>query len=152
FQVDTAIRAFENGGLFGTGPGAGSAKTILPDAHTDFIFAVIGEEFGLAACALLIGLIAFIVVRVLRHAQRAEDPFHALAMCGLATIIGLQAVINMAVNVSLMPAKGMTLPFISYGGSSMISMAFAIGLVLALNRRTARAVSTAGGWRPLVAA
>ncbi len=152
FQVDTAVRAFENGGLFGTGPGAGSAKTILPDAHADFIFAVVGEEFGLAACAVLIGLIAFVVLRVLRHAQRAEDPFHVLALCGLATIIGLQAVINMAVNVSLVPAKGMTLPFISYGGSSMISMAFAIGLVLALNRRAARAVPTAGGWRPLVAA
>ena len=112
FQVDTATRAFENGGLFGTGPGAGSAKNILPDAHTDFIFAVVGEEFGLVACALLIGLIGFVVMRVLRHAQRAEDPFSTLAMCGLATILGLQAVINMAVNVSLMPAKGMTLPFI----------------------------------------
>ncbi|MGI9463214.1 MAG: FtsW/RodA/SpoVE family cell cycle protein, partial [Aestuariivirgaceae bacterium] len=152
FQVDTAIRAFENGGLFGTGPGAGSAKTILPDAHTDFIFAVVGEEFGLMVCVLLIGLVAFIVMRVLRHAQRSDDAFGTLAMCGLATIIGLQAVINMAVNVSLLPAKGMTLPFISYGGSSMIATAFAIGLVLAINRRTVRAGSTTGGWRPLVAA
>lgn len=152
FQVDTATRAFENGGLFGTGPGAGSAKTTLPDAHTDFIFAVIGEEFGLVACAVLIGLVAFVVIRVLRHAQNADDPFIALAMCGLVSILGLQAVINMAVNVSLLPAKGMTLPFISYGGSSMISMAFAIGLVLALNRCTARGGSVAGKWRPLVAA
>lgn len=152
FQVDTATRAFENGGLFGTGPGAGSAKTILPDAHTDFIFAVIGEEFGLLACAVLIGLVAFIVMRVLRHAQHSDDAFGALAMCGLATIVGLQAVINMAVNVSLLPAKGMTLPFISYGGSSMIAMAFGMGLVLAINRRTLRAGSTTGGWRPLVAA
>lgn len=152
FQVDTATQAFENGGLFGTGPGAGSAKTILPDAHTDFIFAVVGEEFGLLACALLIGLVAFIVMRVLRHAQRSDDAFGALAMTGLATIIGLQAVINMMVNVSLLPAKGMTLPFISYGGSSMIAMAFGIGLVLAINRRTVRAGSTTGGWRPLVAA
>ncbi len=152
FQVDTAMRAFENGGLLGTGPGAGSAKTILPDAHTDFIFAVVGEEFGLAVCTILIGLIAFVVIRILRHAQRADDPFAALAMTGLAAIIGFQTVINMAVNVSLMPAKGMTLPFISYGGSSMIAMAFAVGLVLAINRRNPRAAGSAAGWAPLVAA
>ena len=134
FQVDTATRAFEHGGLFGTGPGGGSAKRILPDAHTDFTFAVIGEEFGFVACAALIGLVMFIVVRVLRRSLAAHDPFAVLAMSGLITIFGLQAVINMAVNVSLMPAKGMTLPFISYGGSSLISMAFGIGLVLALGR------------------
>ena len=134
FQVDTATRAFENGGLFGTGPGAGTAKTILPDAHTDFIFAVIGEEFGFLVCAVLIGLVAFIVMRVLRHAQRNDDAFGALTMCGLATIIGLQAVINMAVNVSLMPAKGMTLPFVSYGGSSLIAAGIAMGMLLALTR------------------
>jgi cell division protein FtsW len=134
FQVDTATRAFEHGGVFGTGPGGGSAKRILPDAHTDFIFAVVGEEFGLVACAVLIGLVLFVVLRVLRKSMASHDPFAILAMSGLITIFGLQAIINMAVNVSLMPAKGMTLPFISYGGSSMISMAFGIGLILALGR------------------
>jgi cell division protein FtsW len=144
FQVDTATRAFEHGGLFGTGPGGGSAKRILPDAHTDFIFAVIGEEFGFVACAALIGLVMFIVVRVLRRSLAAHDPFAVLAMSGLITIFGLQAVINMAVNVSLMPAKGMTLPFISYGGSSLISMAFGIGLVLALGRSSAKTTMLPG--------
>ena len=134
FQVDTAIRAFEHGGLFGTGPGGGSAKRILPDAHTDFIFAVVGEEFGFIACAVLIGLVMFIVLRVLKRSLGGDDPFAVLAMSGLITIFGLQALINMAVNVSLLPAKGMTLPFISYGGSSLVSMAFGIGMILALGR------------------
>ena len=135
FQVDTATQAFSNGGLMGTGPGGGEAKQILPDAHTDFSFAVVGEEFGLIACLLLIALFAFIVLRILRRAKLEADPFPALAMSGLAIIFGFQAVINMGVNVSLLPTKGMTLPFISYGGSSLVGMAFAMGLVLALGRR-----------------
>ncbi len=151
FQVDTARRGFENGGLFGTGPGGGSAKQVLPDAHTDFIFAVVGEEFGLVACIVLIGLVSFIVVRVLLTAQREHDPFRALAMTGLVTVFGFQAIINMAVNVSLMPAKGMTLPFISYGGSSLISMAFAMGLVLVFSRKRAGAVPVQTRWQPLTA-
>jgi cell division protein FtsW len=135
FQVDTAIQAFQNGGLLGTGPGGGEAKQILPDAHTDFTFAVVGEELGLVACVLLMALFAFIVLRILQRAKSEPDPFAALAMSGLAIVFGFQAVINMGVNVSLLPAKGMTLPFISYGGSSLIGMAFAMGLVLALGRR-----------------
>ncbi len=138
FQVDQATRAFENGGLLGTGPAGGSAKRSLPDAHTDFIFAVVGEEFGFIACAVLIGLVMFIVVRVLKKSLDGHDPFAVLAMSGLITIFGFQAIINMAVNVSLMPAKGMTLPFISYGGSSLIAMAFGIGLILALGRHHTR--------------
>ena len=139
FQVDTAMQAFRNGGALGTGPGAGVAKNILPDSHTDFVFAVVGEEFGLIACVLLISAFAFVVMRVLRQAKREEDPFVALALTGLVSIFALQAIINMAVNASLMPAKGMTLPFISYGGSSLLAMAFAMGLVLALGRRKPRA-------------
>ncbi len=137
FQVDMAKKAFENGGLFGTGPGAGAAKRSLPDAHTDFIFAVVGEEFGFIACILLIALVAFIALRVLRFAMEEGDSFVALALTGLVSVFSFQAIINMAVNVSLMPAKGMTLPFISYGGSSLLTMAFAMGLVLALTRTRA---------------
>jgi cell division protein FtsW len=139
FQVDTAIQAFRNGGALGTGPGGGIAKNSLPDSHTDFVFAVIGEEFGLVACLTVIGLFAFIVLRVLRQAKREDDPFIALALTGLVSIFALQAIINMAVNASLLPAKGMTLPFISYGGSSLIAMAFAMGLILALGRRKPQA-------------
>jgi cell division protein FtsW len=135
FQVDTAIQAFHNGGFLGAGPGAGEAKRILPDAHTDFAYAVVGEEFGFIACLLLILLFAFIVLRILNRAKREPDPFPALALSGLAILFGLQAVINMGVNVSLLPAKGMTLPFISYGGSSLLGMALAMGLVLALGRK-----------------
>ncbi len=137
FQVDMAKKAFENGGLFGMGPGAGAAKRSLPDAHTDFIFAVVGEEFGFIACILLIALVAFIALRVLRFAMEEGDSFVALALTGLVSVFSFQAIINMAVNVSLMPAKGMTLPFISYGGSSLLTMAFAMGLVLALTRTRA---------------
>ncbi len=134
FQVDTAMRAFENGALFGTGPGGGTAKRTLPDAHTDFIFAVVGEEFGFVAAVVLIALIAFIPLRVLKFAMKQGDSFVVLATSGLVSIFSFQAIINMAVNVSLLPAKGMTLPFISYGGSSLLTMSFAMGLVLALTR------------------
>lgn len=134
FQVDTAIQAFHNGGLLGAGPGAGEAKLILPDAHTDFSFAVVGEEFGLVACLALMAVFGFIIFRVLRRAKAESDPFAALAMTGLAAMFGLQACINMGVNVALLPAKGMTLPFISYGGSSLIGTALAMGLVLSLAR------------------
>jgi cell division protein FtsW len=135
FQVDTATAAFYNGGLLGTGPGGGQAKQILPDAHTDFTFAVVGEEFGLIACIGLMLLFAFVVMRILQRAKIEPDPFPALALSGLGIVFGLQAVINMGVNVSLLPAKGMTLPLISYGGSSLIGVAFAMGMVLAFSRR-----------------
>ena len=151
FQVDTATQAFQNGGLFGTGPGGGEAKQILPDSHTDFTFAVVGEEFGFIACMGLIILFSFIVIRILSRAKAEPDPFATLAMSGLAVIFGLQAVINMGVNVSLLPAKGMTLPFISYGGSSLMGMAFAMGLVLAFARSRAGLAASDRSWQPMTA-
>jgi cell division protein FtsW len=135
FQVDTAVEAFNNGGLLGAGPGGGNAKWVLPDAHTDFAFAVVGEEFGLIACLSLMLLFFFIILRVLKRAKAENEPFAALAMAGLATMFGFQACINMGVNVALLPAKGMTLPFISYGGSSLMGTALAMGFILALGRR-----------------
>jgi len=141
FQTDMAMEAFRNGGLMGTGPGGGQAKLVLPDAHTDFTFSVVGEEFGLIACFCIMELFIFIVMRVLRRAKAEEDPFVALSMAGLVTMFGLQAAINMGVNVALLPAKGMTLPFISYGGSSLLGTAMAMGFILALARGATHAKS-----------
>ena len=152
FQVDTALQSFAGGGVLGAGPGEGVTKRILPDAHSDFIFAVAGEELGLLACLLLIGLFAFAVIRPMRRAISQTDPFIKLATTGLAALIGLQAMINMAVNVALLPAKGMTLPFISYGGSSLLSVAFAMGLVLSLTRRRPVADARAPHWGGRIAA
>lgn len=135
FQVSTALNAFTQGGLTGVGPGEGTVKFVLPDAHTDFIFAVAGEEFGLAACTLLILLFGVIVMRTLNRASAEKDHFIQLAAAGLAVMFGLQAFINMAVNLSMIPAKGMTLPFVSYGGSSMLALALTAGMLLALTRR-----------------
>ena len=146
FQVDTAMQAFQNGGLLGTGPGGGTAKQILPDAHTDFIFSVLGEEFGFVACLVLIGLFAFVVLRLARRAVRERDGFSALAITGLTAVFGFQAAINMAVNVSLIPAKGMTLPFISYGGSSLFGMAITMGLALSFARRKPHALLPDQAW------
>ncbi len=137
YQVDMAKDAFERGGVIGTGPGGGSVKQIIPDAHSDFTFAVAGEEFGAIACIVLLGIFCYVVVRGLNKAMKEDDPFRRIAVTGLVSLFGLQAVINMGVNVALLPAKGMTLPFISYGGSSLLSMAFAMGLVLSLTRRRA---------------
>ncbi|MEG9884189.1 MAG: putative peptidoglycan glycosyltransferase FtsW [Hyphomicrobiales bacterium] len=148
YQIDTAADAFRHGGLFGVGPGSGTVKNALPDSYADFVFAVAGEEFGLIACLVLLGLFAFVVVRGLRHGVRAHDPFAALAVIGLVSVFGFQAAINMAVNVSLLPAKGMTLPFISYGGTSLVSMGFAMGLVMGLTRR--RPTGKAGSYGSLV--
>jgi cell division protein FtsW len=139
FQVDTAMESFAKGGWLGKGPGEGSIKRILPDAHTDFIFAVTGEEFGILVCLGLLALFGFIVLRGLTVARRNEDPFCRLAITGLVLMFGMQAAINMAVNVHLMPAKGMTLPFISYGGSSLLSLALGMGFLIALTRRRPRA-------------
>jgi cell division protein FtsW len=134
FQVNAAMNAFVHGGMTGVGPGEGTVKFVLPDAHTDFIFAVAGEEFGLASCAVLIGLFAIVVWRALQRALEESDHFIQLAASGLAVMFGLQAVINIAVSLSLMPAKGMTLPFVSYGGSSMLALAVTVGMLLALTR------------------
>ncbi|MCT4656454.1 MAG: putative lipid II flippase FtsW [Cohaesibacter sp.] len=135
FQVDTAMDSIIRGGWLGTGPGEGMVKRILPDSHTDFIFAVLAEEFGIIVCLILVAAYVFIVVRALMLALRSHDLFKRLAISGLAILFGLQAVINIAVNLQLMPAKGMTLPFISYGGSSLLSVALGMGFLMALTRR-----------------
>ena len=134
FQVDTAMEAFYNGGWFGLGPGEGVAKRNLPDSHTDFVFAVAAEEFGIILCLALLALFAFIVIRALSRAYASEDMFARFAASGLAIMFGVQAAINMSVNLQLIPAKGMTLPFISYGGSSIVSLAYGVGMLLALTR------------------
>ncbi len=141
FQIDTALESFAQGGWLGKGPGEGTVKRSLPDAHTDFIFAVTAEEFGIVVCLLLVAVFATIVLRSLLVAQRSEDAFSRLAITGLAMLFGTQASINMMVNLHMMPAKGMTLPFISYGGSSMLSLALGMGFLLALTRRRPRSQS-----------
>jgi cell division protein FtsW len=135
YQVESALRTLTAGGLFGAGPGAGIRKFSLPEPHTDYIFSVIGEEFGIIACLAIAILYMTIVVRVLVRLLNEEDKFLVLATAGLVTQFGLQALINMAVNVHIAPSKGMTLPFISYGGSSMIALAMGFGLLLAFSRR-----------------
>lgn len=137
YQIERSKDAFQNGGLFGTGPGEGEIKNSLPDAHTDFIFAVAGEEFGLIACLIIIGLFATVVLRGFSRMFKENNLFVLLAVGGLVTQFGLQAVINMASTINLMPTKGMTLPFISYGGSSLLSLALGMGMLLALTRRGA---------------
>lgn len=135
YQVHVALEAFGNGGLLGTGPGEGRIKDILPDAHADFVFAVVGEEFGLIISLLVIAIFAFIVLRGLIRLLGEHDLFTLLAAGGLLMSFGLEAFINMATSLSLIPAKGMTLPFISYGGSSMLAIGLEMGMLLALTRR-----------------
>ena len=135
FQVENAMRTLTAGGLFGMGPGAGTRKFGLPEPHTDYIFSVIGEEFGLIACLAIAGLYLTIVSRVLIKLLDEESSFALLAAAGLTIQFGLQALINMAVNVQIAPSKGMTLPFISYGGSSMLALSIGMGLLLAFTRR-----------------
>lgn len=134
FQVETGREAIVSGGWLGQGPGEGTVKRYLPDSHTDFTFAVAAEEFGIIACLLLVGVFAFIVLRVLSTALKERDSYVRLAVSGLIILFGIQSMINMMVTLQLMPAKGMTLPFISYGGSSLLSMSIVMGFVLALTR------------------
>ncbi|AXK83537.1 cell division protein FtsW [Pseudolabrys taiwanensis] len=138
FNVDIATESFMRGGWFGTGPGEGTVKRLLPESHTDFVYSVAAEEFGVALCLAIAGLFAFIVIRSLLRAMRNEDGFTRFAAAGLTMLLATQSAINMAVNLRLIPAKGMTLPFISYGGSSMISLAYAMGMLLALTREQPR--------------
>ncbi len=138
FQVDTGREAIIRGDWFGQGPGEGTVKLILPDSHTDFIFSVAAEEFGIVMCMGIALLFALIVLRGLRFSLRERDEFTKLAVAGLVCQFGFQSVINIAVNLQLMPAKGMTLPFISYGGSSLVAMAIGMGFVLALTRKKAQ--------------
>jgi len=145
FNIDIATESFMRGGWFGRGPGEGTVKRILPESHTDFVFSVAAEEFGVALCLVLVALYAFIVIRGLVRAMRNDDLFVRFAAAGLAILFGSQAAINIAVNIHLIPAKGMTLPFISYGGSSMISIAYTIGMLLALTREQPRAAMLTPG-------
>lgn len=143
FNIDIATESFMRGGWFGKGPGEGTVKRLLPESHTDFVFAVAAEEFGIALCLVIVALFAFIVIRMLLRAMRNDDPFTRFAAAGLTILFASQSAINMAVNLHLIPAKGMTLPFISYGGSSMISLGYAMGMLLALTREQPRAAMIA---------
>jgi len=134
-QTAIALSAFAEGGWFGRGPGEGVLKTRLPDAHNDYVFAVIAEELGIAACLCLLAVYGYVTLRTGAAALKQQSPFIRVAICGLAMLFGFQALINMAVNVNLLPAKGMTLPFISYGGSSLVSMSVVMAMVVALTRR-----------------
>jgi cell division protein FtsW len=138
YQTGLALKAFEAGGVTGVGPGAGTIKYRLPDSHTDFIFAVAGEEFGFVLCAVIAMLFGLISIRLLLRSARAHDPFVQLAGAGLATVTALQAFINMGVALSILPAKGMTLPFISYGGSSLFAVALTLGFALGITRQRPR--------------
>ena len=148
YNIDVALESFMRGGWFGCGPGEGTVKRILPESHTDFVFAVAAEEFGVALCLVLVALYAFIVIRALLRAMRNDDLFIRFAAAGLAILFGAQAAINIAVNIHLIPAKGMTLPFISYGGSSMISLAYTMGMLLSLTREQPRAAMLAPDIEP----
>jgi len=135
YQPRTALEAFGNGGLLGRGPGEGHVKDVLPDAHADFVFAVAGEEFGMIICLSIIAVFGFIVLRGLLRLLKEQDLFVVLSCTGLVTGFGLQAFINMASSLQLIPTKGMTLPLISYGGSSALAVALGMGMLLALTRR-----------------
>ena len=135
YQIDRSLEAFQSGGLVGVGPGEGSVKHHLPDSHTDFIFAVAGEEFGLVLCLAIVGLFAFLVMRSLGRLSQSSNPFVLMAGGALAALLGLQALINMGSTLGLIPTKGMALPLISYGGSSTLANAFGLGMLLAFSRR-----------------
>ncbi len=135
YQVERSLDAFVNGSFFGTGPGNGVVKQFIPDAHTDFIFAVIGEEYGIFACSFLILIFVYLITRVIKRAYNEDNLFIYLALCGLVMQFTMQAIVNIGVSLKLLPTKGMTLPFISYGGSSMLSTAICFGLILAFTKR-----------------
>ncbi|MBB4347341.1 MULTISPECIES: putative lipid II flippase FtsW [Rhizobiaceae] len=134
FQIETAHEAIVRGGWFGQGPGEGIVKRILPDSHTDFVFSVAAEEFGIVFCMALVLIFGFIVLRGLNHAFKERNDFNRFAVAGLVLLIGIQSMINIGVNLELMPAKGMTLPLISYGGSSQVAICITAGFILALTR------------------
>ena len=135
YQVDKALNSLLEGGWFGRGPGESMAKKVIPDAHADYVFSAAAGEFGILFCLCLVALICFLVIRALMGAQRQSSLFARLAASTLAIQFGLQCGINLAVNLNLIPPKGMTLPFVSYGGTSMFAIAFGAGLLLALTRK-----------------
>ncbi len=145
YQIDRSLRAFQHGGLLGTGAGQGTVKMTIPDAHADFIFAVAGEELGMLVTVFLVGLYGYIVIRGYNRIMDTDNIFVILASGGLLTLFGLQALINMGSAIHLLPTKGMTLPFISYGGSSLLSMGIGMGMLLALTRRQGRSGIARGG-------
>jgi cell division protein FtsW len=145
YQIERSLDSFQNGGIFGTGPGQGVVKQSLPDAHADFIFSVAGEEMGLICILIIIAIFAFLILRGFNRLMDSDNMFTVLAVGGLLTMFGLQAIIHMGSAMNVLPAKGMTLPFISYGGSSILSLGFSMGAVLALTRRQARAGVSRGG-------
>jgi cell division protein FtsW len=144
-QVQRAAEAIADGGAFGRGPGEGIMKVQIPDMHTDFAYSAAAEEYGLWLSLLLIGLFALLVIRGLYRAMKITDPFEQVASAGLFAMVGMQAFINVVVNLGLAPTKGMTLPFISYGGSSMLAMSLTMGMALALTRRQQSAYSVEDG-------
>ena len=135
YQINRAMEAFQNGNLVGKGPGEGTVKLHIPDAHTDFVFAVAGEEYGVWLCLIIILLFAVIIVRALRLALKESNLFVMYAEVGLAAALGIQAFVNMASSLHIIPTKGMTLPFISYGGSSLLGCAIEVGMLLAVTRK-----------------
>lgn len=135
YQINHSLEAFMNGRFFGLGPGEGIVKKHLPDAHSDFIFAVAGEEFGLLFCLLIVGLYAFIIFRSFSNTLKSANYFIFLSVCGLSSQFGIQAFINMASSLHLIPTKGMTLPFLSYGGSSLLALALGMGILLNFTRK-----------------
>ena len=147
-QITRAAEAIHAGGLFGRGPGEGVMKRHVPDLHTDFIYSVAAEEYGLVFSLALISLFAFVVVRGMMKAMKLSDGFEQVAAAGLFVLVGQQAMINVAVNLNMIPTKGMTLPFISYGGSSMLAMGLTLGLALALLRKRPGAYGSSGEFLP----
>jgi len=135
YQVERSIDAIVNGSFFGTGPGNGLVKNYIPDAHTDFIFAVIAEEFGLISCIAILIVLSYLITRIVKRAMEEEDMFIYLCLCGLLVQFAIQVIINIGVSLSLLPTKGMTLPFISYGGSSMLAMSICFGFILVFTKR-----------------
>ena len=138
FQIKTAMEAFKSGGFLGRGPAEGVVKKILPDAHTDFIFAVIAEEYGILICLAVVALFAVFIVRGLLLVMKDKNPFILYAVTGLMTQFGVQAFVNISSALGMIPTKGMTLPFISYGGSSLVSLGLAAGMILGLTRSSQR--------------
>ena len=145
YQIDRSLSAFRHGGLLGTGAGQGTVKMHIPDAHADFIFAVAGEELGMIMTVILVGLYAYVIIRGYNRIMDTDNIFIILASGGILTLFGLQALINMGSSIHLLPTKGMTLPFISYGGSSLLSSGIAMGVLLALTRRQGRSGIARGG-------
>jgi len=145
YQIERSLDAFKNGGIMGTGPGQGEMKLRIPDAHADFIFSVAGEEFGLIFIVILVALYAYIFVRCLNRIMDSDNMFVILSVSGLLTMFALQAFIHMGSALHILPTKGMTLPLISYGGSSLLSMSMVMGMVLALTRKQSRRGVSQGG-------